>query len=135
YQKKNLRVNGEFAYSATDFDTRASDAPCASEVNGVVVYGGCDTRSPQPNVGYQGDWGANLEASYRLHKFNLRASYVRFQPNFASINARQISDLQDILARPGYDFSDWLSVDGTMRYSGDDLKSQLPYKTTLWGPE
>jgi len=135
YQKKNLRVNGEYGYSVTDFDTRASDAPCATVVGGVIVNGPCDTRQPQVGVGYQGDWGAQIEASYRLHKFNWRASFVRFEPNFASMNARQIADLEDILVRPGYDLTDWMSVDGTMRYSADDLKTQLPYKTTLWGPE
>ena len=135
YQKKNLRVNGEYAYSVTDFDTRASDAPCPSVVNGVIVNGPCDSRMPQVGLPYQGDWGAQIEASYRLSKFNLRASFVRFEPNFASVNARQIADLEDILVRPGYDLTSFMSVDGTMRYSADDLKNQLPYRTTLWGPE
>lgn len=135
-QKKNLRVIGEYGYSVTDFDSRGAGAPCSTtDPNGNLISIPCDTRTPQPNVGYQGDWGAQVEASYRLHRLNLRASYVRFQPNFASINARQIADLEDILFRPGYDFTDWLSIDGTMRYSGNDLKNQLPYKTTLWGPE
>jgi hypothetical protein len=136
YRKKNLNINGEYAYSATDFDTRASDAPCANvDAFGNIVYGPCDTRQPQVGVGIQGDWGAQVDGSYRLGKFNLRSSFVRFEPNFASINARQINDLEDILVRPGYDLTGWLSVDGTMRYSADDLKLQLPYKTTLWGPE
>ena len=133
YQKKNLRMTGELAYSATDFDTRGDGVPCTDPVTGDPIP--CDSRQPQPGLGYQGDWGAQLEASYRYQKFNLRASYVRFEPNFASINARQISDLQDILIRPGYDLTNWLSVDGTMRYSDDDLKNQLPYRTALWGPE
>lgn len=136
FQQKNLRVTGEYGYSITDFDSRGSGVPCSTtDPNGNLITIPCDTRTPQPNVGYQGDWGAQVEASYRLHRFNLRGSYVRFQPNFASINARQIADLEDILVRPGYDFTDWLTIDGTMRYSGNDLKDQLPYKTTLWGPE
>jgi hypothetical protein len=135
YQKKNLRIDGEYAYSITDFDIRASQAPCSTESNGLISLGPCDTRTPQANVGYQGDWGGRLEASYRYQKFNLRASVVRFQPNFAAINARQISDLEDVLVRPGFDVTSWLSVDGTMRYSINDLKKQLPYRTTLWGPE
>lgn len=135
YQKKHLRVDGEYAYSITDFDSRGAGVACANEINGLIVNGPCDTRTPQANVGYQGDWGGQVEGTYRLNKFSLRASAVRFEPNFASINARQISDLEDILVRPGYDLLGWLSVDGTMRYSDDDLKNQLPYRTTLWGPE
>lgn len=136
FQQKNLRVNGEYAYSLTDFDTRGAGGLCpTTDAFGNLINAPCDSRLPQPTLGYQGDWGGQFEGSYRLHRFNLRASYVRFEPNFASINARQISDLEDILVRPGYDLTDWLSVDGTMRYSGNDLKSQLPFRTTLWGPE
>jgi hypothetical protein len=136
YQQKNLRINGEYAYGITDFDVRGAGVPCTTtDLSGNVITGPCDTRTPQPNSGYQGDWGAQLEGSYRLNRFSLRASFVRFEPNFASINARQIADLEDILVRPGFDITNWMSIDGTMRYSGDDLKNQLPYKTTLWGPE
>ena len=133
YQRKNFRLDGEYAYSITDFDTRASDAPCTGFVPGQADP--CSLSMPQVWSGYQGDWGGRLEASYKYQKFSLRASVVRFQPNFASINARQISDLEDLLVRPGYDLTSWLSVDGTMRYSINDLKKQLAYRTTLWGPE
>ncbi|MGZ4788666.1 MAG: hypothetical protein ACXVZX_09100 [Terriglobales bacterium] len=136
FQKRNFRMEGEFAYSASNFDHRDDSNICTSvDSNNNPILVPCDTRQPQPNAGTQGDWGARLEASYRHSRFNFRGSFVRFQPNFASMNARQISDLNDILARPGVDVTDWLSVDGTMRYSSNDLKSQLPYRTTLWGPE
>ena len=136
YQKKTLRVNGEWAYSSSDFDTRGSGGTCVDPISGLVApCTSLQADQPQPDLGYQNDWGAQLEATYKYHKFNLMGSFNRFEPNFASINARQINDLQDILVRPGYDLLNWLSVDGTMRYSNDDLKNQLPYRTVLWGPE
>ena len=56
-------------------------------------------------------------------------------PNFASINARQIADLQDMLFRVSYDALPWMTVDGTMRRNNNDLKDQLPFQSTIWGPE
>jgi hypothetical protein len=124
--KNGLRFDGEFAYSLTDFDRRFTGL-CAAP---------CDTRSPQPSLDRnQGDWGGRLEGNWRLKKLSLRSSYVRYQPNFASTNARQISDLQDFAFRSSYDLTDWMTVDGTVRRSNNDLKQQLPFKTTLWGPE
>ena len=120
-----VRLDGEFAYSFTDFDVR-SNAGCSQP---------CDTRSPQAGVGMQSDWGGRLEASWRYKRLNLREAYVRYQPNFASINARQISDLQDFSFRASYDLTDWLLVDGTVRRSNNDLRRQLSFETTFWGPE
>lgn len=131
-QQKNFRVNGEFAFARSNFDIR-DDSNLCQDASGNLVT--CNDQLPQPTAGPQSDWGAQVEASYRKQKFNLRASFVRFQPNFFATNARQISDLEDMLVRPGYDLTDWLSVDGTMRYSINDLSNQLLYRTTLWGPE
>ena len=125
FQLGALRTDVELAYSQTDFDRRFF-AGCP---------GTCDSRGPLPGFGFQNDFGFRLDESYRHKKLNLRGSYVRYEPNFASINARQIADLQDIVFRAGYDVTDWLSVDGTVRRSNNDLKQQLPFETTLWGPE
>jgi hypothetical protein len=126
--KNGFRIDSEFAYSFTDFDRRFSSLGCTSVP--------CDTRQPQPTLNQlQGDWGGRLETSYRYKKLSLRSSYVRYQPNFASINARQISDLQDFVFRTSYDLTNWLSLDGTIRRSNNDLKNQLTFQTTLWGPE
>ena len=119
-----VRIDSEFAYAFTDFDVRSA-AGCPT----------CDSRQPQPLLGTQGDWGGRLEASWRYKRLNLRESYVRYQPNFASINARQISDLQDFSVRASFDLTDWLLVDGTVRRSNNDLRRQLPFETTFWGPE
>jgi hypothetical protein len=120
-----VRVEGEYAWSFTNFDTR-DDSGCIT---------GCDSRSPQPSLGTQDDWAARLEGSWRHHKLSVRGAYLRFQPNFASINARQIADLQDASVRVGYDLTDWLTADGTLRRSNDNLRNQLPYETRLLGPE
>ncbi|HUS18216.1 MAG TPA: hypothetical protein VMZ25_01075 [Terriglobales bacterium] len=124
--RKGFRMDAEFAYSFTDFDRRAA-ITCAAP---------CDTRSPQTQLNrIQGDWGGRLESSYRYKKVSVRGSYVRYQPNFASINARQISDLQDWVVRTSYELTEWLTVDGAVRRSNDDLKQQKAYQQTLWGPE
>jgi len=105
-----LRIIGEVAESATVFDKR--------------VFGG-----------YASDLGANLEASYRYKRFSVRTSAVRYEPNFASFNARQISDLQDWVTRVSFEASSWLTLDGTARRSNNDLKHQLNFETVSWGPE
>jgi hypothetical protein len=124
-ETRKLRMQVETAYSLTNFDTR-SDSGCEAP---------CDSRLPQPGLGMQGDWGARMEASYRLPKLTLRTSYVRYEPTFTSMNARQLADLQDIVFRPSYELRDWLTVEGTVRRSNDDLKGQLPFETRMWGPE
>jgi len=95
---------------------------------------------PEPGLGTQGDWGGRVEATYRWHKLTLRGSFVRYEPNFASMNARQINDLQDGIFRATYDLTHFLTLDGTVRRSNNNLRSQLTetptgYETVLWGPE
>jgi hypothetical protein len=125
--KIGFRFDSEFAYSLTDFDSRFSSTGCLAP---------CDTRIPQNSLnGSQGDFGARFEASYRYKKLSLRSSFIRYQPNFSSANARQIADLQDFVFRASYDITNWLTADGTARRSNNDLKGQLPFQTTLWGPE
>ncbi|MEO5935981.1 MAG: hypothetical protein ABIP81_02100 [Terriglobales bacterium] len=136
--RKGFRMEGEFAYSFTDFDTRFSTGTfngCPPSATDPLVSS-CDTRLPQTQLNRaQGDWGGRLESSFRYKKLSVRSSYVRYQPNFASINARQISDLQDWVVRTSYEMTEWLTVDGAVRRSNDDLKNQKTFQTTLWGPE
>jgi len=146
-----LRMDAEYAYSLTDFDIRQPVAgylpqlPICNPSNPAIspCYMPCsqiDTRAPVPGCGTQGDWGARTEATYRWHKLTLRGSFVRFQPNFASMNARQVSDLQDGIFRASYDLTHFLTLDGTIRRSNNNLRDQLTvtptgYETVLWGPE
>jgi len=124
WQAGRLRTDSEFAYSLTNFDRRFG-----------LCVAPCDSRVPTPGLGVQGDWGARFDASYRWHKLSFRTSYVRFEPTFASMNARQIADLQDFLFRTSYDVTPWLTLDGVVRRSNDTLKQQNPYAKVLWGPE
>ena len=146
-----LRMDAEYAYSLTDFDTRqlfqGAQLPC------LLNTPPCDTRMPEPGIGTQGDWGGRAEATYRWHKLTLRGSFVRYQPNFASMNARQINDLQDVIFRASYDLTHFLTLDGTVRRSNNNLRGQLTnprpdcivgnpdtcdptgFETVLWGPE
>ncbi|MBZ5627868.1 MAG: hypothetical protein LAO06_03285 [Acidobacteriia bacterium] len=137
YQTRGLRMDGEFAYSATNYDRRlqpCAGAPTVAPPSGHAIFP-CDSRMPNAGLGVQDDWGARFEAAYRYKKLNFRASYVRYQPNFAAINARQISDLQDFLFRVSMDALPWLTVDGTARRNNNNLKNQQAFQTTIWGPE
>ena len=135
-QKKNFQLNSEYAYSTTDFDTRDNSGLCPTfDTLGNSTLSPCDSRQPQPYLGYQNDWGGRAEALYRYGRLSLRGSYVRFQPNFASINARQLADLQDAIGRVSVDATDWLTVDGTARRSNNDLRDQLTFETIQWQPE
>jgi hypothetical protein len=121
-----LRFDSELAYSFTDFDRRSSSG-CPAP---------CDTRTPQPLLNRsQGDYALRTEGSYRYRGLSFRGSFVRYQPMFASQNARQIADMQDFAWRTSYDLTRWLTTDGTLRRSNNDLRGQLPFQTTLWGPE
>jgi hypothetical protein len=124
--RRGLRLEAEFAGSFTDFDSRPSPG-CAAP---------CNLDMPQPTFnGNQSDWGFRTEGSYRHKRLTFRGSYVRYEPNFASINARQIADLQDFVFRTSYEVTGWLTAEGTLRRSNNDLKDQLLFETRLWGPE
>jgi hypothetical protein len=134
-QGLGIRLDGEYAYSFTNFDVRSDTATACPGYNPLDSSTWPDSRSPQPCLGNQGDWGGRMEGSWRYRRLSVRGSYMRFQPNFASFNARQIADLEDIVLRTSVDVTDWLMVDGTMRRSANDLRKQLPYETKLLGPE
>lgn len=119
-----IRLEGEFGYSFSDFDTRSD-----------ICLATCDSRFPQPELGTQSDWGTRIDGSLRRGKVSVRGSFLRFQPNFASVNARQVADLQDWVVRTSVEATDWLTLEGTLRRSNNDLKDHLDFQTRLWGPE
>lgn len=102
-----LTVEGELAYSQTNFDTR--------------IYR--DKRK---------DYGGRLDTSMRSGRFFLRTSYVRLMPQFLALNARQLSDLQDGMVRAGVDLSDSVTVEGTYRRTNNNLRGQRPDGTTVF---
>ncbi|MGH9524415.1 MAG: hypothetical protein ACRD3E_17970 [Terriglobales bacterium] len=132
-QKGMFRSEGEYAYSATNFDIRPGNCVPSTSLT-IPATVPCDSRQPVNGLGFQGGWGGRFDSSYRHGKWTFRGSYIRFEPNFASINARQIADLQDAQVRASYDLISWLTLDGTMRRSNDDLKNQKPYQLTILEP-
>lgn len=102
-----LAVDGELAYSTTNFDTR------------LYNY-------------RRKDYGGRLDTSLRAGRFFLRTSYVRLMPDFLSLNARQLADLQDAMVRAGVDVTGNISVEGTYRRTNNNLRGQRPEGTTIF---
>lgn len=143
--KWGLRFDGEFAYSWTDFDRRflapGAANPCYNNL-GVPTQVTCATNTPQGALNRsQGDYAVRMEASYRYKRFSLRSSFIRYQPNFTAANARQIADLQEFVVRGAYELASFLTIDGTVRRSNNDLRGQLDVagqpsnERILWNPE
>jgi len=102
-----LTVEGELAYSTTNFDQR--------------IY--TDNRK---------DYGGRLDTSLRSGRFFLRSSYVRLMPTFMALNARQLTDLQDTMVRAGLDLTNNITVEGTYRRTNNNLRNQRPEGTTVF---
>jgi len=94
--RRNLRVNGELALSATEFDARFQP--------GKVV-----------------DYAARVEVSQQWRRYRWRVEYSRFMPNFFSVNARQVQDLQDVSGQLTVELTKSLSVTGSWRRTNDNL--------------
>ncbi|MFQ5723947.1 MAG: hypothetical protein ACE5G6_05595, partial [Terriglobia bacterium] len=93
---RSLRLGGEFAYSATKFDSRFQD-------------------------GKRGDYAARLELSQQGRRFRWRLEYNVFMPSFFSVNARQVQDLQEFSAQGSFDFTKQLSLTASYRRTNDNL--------------
>lgn len=105
--KRVLSVDGELAYSSTNFDTR--------------IY-----------RDFRKDYGGRVDTSLRSGRFSLRTSYVRLMPSFLAVNARQLADLQDAMVRAGVDLSDHLTIEGTYRHTNNNLRGNRPEGTTTF---
>ena len=81
------------------------------------------------------DSAYRAEASQRIGKLTLRADYSRFNPNFVSINARQIRDLEDFAARGEYEIIPQVTLAGSFRRSTDNLNSQRNFTNIVRAPE
>lgn len=96
---RNFRLAGEVAYSLTQFDARF-----------------------QPDK--RRDYGLRGELSHRWRGFSWRAEYTLFMPNFFSVNARQVQDLQDGSLRATLDLSRFVSLQAAYRRTNDNLPGQ-----------
>jgi len=93
---RNLRFGGELAESASDFDARFQR-------------------------GLSSDYAARLELSQRWQRYRWRLEVTRFTPNFFSVNARQVQDLQDASAQVTVDLTKQVSLTGAFRRTNDNL--------------
>ncbi len=131
-----LRLRGEYAYSWTSGGTPPAGANsnnfvCASQssiVGGAVLDSRCFD-------GQVGGYAGRFEIAQRLGKFNWRADYARFQPNFFSANARQIRDLQDFSIRSEFEFARQFTIVGLWRRSNDNLNGRRDFTSLVRAPE
>ncbi|MBI4462743.1 MAG: hypothetical protein HY653_07560 [Acidobacteria bacterium] len=94
--RRNLRLSGELAYSGTEFD-------------------------PRFQHGKSWDYALRVEVSQQGPRYRWRAEYNRFMPNFFSVNARQVQDLQDVSAQGTVDFTKQLSLTASFRRTSNNL--------------
>jgi len=93
---RNLRFAGELAESASEFDARFQR-------------------------GLSSDYAARLELSQQWRRYRWRIEYTRFTPNFFSVNARQVQDLQDASVQGTLDITKQLSLTAAFRRTNDNL--------------
>jgi hypothetical protein len=136
YAPWHFGVRGEFAYSWTSggippLGADASNFACApiSPIFGAAVL---DSRC---FTGQVGDWAGRVEAHERIKKLTLRTDYARYEPNFFSANARQVSDLQDFIVRGELELTRSISAIGQWRRSNDNLNGLRNFINVVRAPE
>ncbi|MBI3894881.1 MAG: hypothetical protein HY313_03015 [Acidobacteria bacterium] len=100
-------LDGEFAYSITDRDTRDAE-------------------------GSRKDYGLRFDNVIRAGSWNINLYFTRIMPSFSAVNARQVADLQDAMARVGVELSSHVSLQGIYRHTNDDLRGQKPDPETVF---
>src|SRR5712692_4911252 len=136
YVPWHLGFRGEFAYSWSSggmppVGANSANFACAP-VSPIV---GAEVLDARCFVGQVGDWAGRLEAHERIKKLTLRTDDSRFEPNFFSANARQVSDLQDFTVRGEYELTRSVSVIGSWRRSNDNLNGLRNFTNVVRAPE
>ena len=113
-------LDGEIAYSKTNRDTRCNPF--------------CPTTAGQTPLmeSIRKDYGLRFDNSIRTGPWNINLYYTRLMPSFYAVNARQVSDLQDAMARVGVELSSQVSLLGLYRRTNDDLRGQKPNPETVF---
>lgn len=136
YAPWHFGVRGEFAYSWSSGGMPPAGANsmnfACSPVSPIV---GADVLDARCFTGQVGDWAGRLEAHERIKRLTLRTDYSRFQPNFFSANARQISDLQDFTVRGEFELTRNVSLVGSWRRSNDNLNGDRNFTNVVRAPE
>src|SRR5262249_34991653 len=104
-------MEGEIAYSHTNKDTRVSS------VN-------------------RKDYALRFDNSVRTHVGTFDVLFTRIMPSFLAINARQVADLQDLLARASVPLSRHMQVQAVYRRTENALReTSLTPRTVFQAPE
>lgn len=93
-------LEGELAYSITNPDTRF--------------------RS-----GNRKDYAGRVDNSLRVGPWTFNVFYTRIMPSFFAVNARQVADLQDVLARTGISLSPTVTAQFSYRRTNDGLRDRI----------
>jgi hypothetical protein len=136
YVPWHFGIRGEFAYSWSSggmppMGATSMNFACAP-VSPIV---GADVLDARCFSGQVGDWAGRFEAHERIKRLTLRTDYSRFEPNFFSANARQISDLQDFTVRGEYELTRNVSLVGSWRRSNDNLNGERNFTNVVRAPE
>ena len=109
-------LEGEIAYSSTNFDTRSSEGNCKD----LPIRGECK------------DYALRFDNSVRKGPWNFAVYFTRIMPSFSAINARQVADLQDLQARASVQLGERVSLQGSYRRTNDDLRRKKPQPGTVF---
>ncbi|MBI2816159.1 MAG: hypothetical protein HYX72_04380 [Acidobacteria bacterium] len=111
-------MQAELAYSLTN--------PDASE-NGDFVR---RTVCPCGTIGK--DYAVRFDNSFRAGSWTLGQYYTRMMPSFFAVNARQVSDLQDLMVRVSNQIARQATLQFSYRRTDDNLRGQNVNPTTLF---
>lgn len=100
-------LDGEFAYSIKNPDTRFSS-------------------------GTRKDYALRFDNSVRAGPLTVGAYYTRIMPSFLAVNARQVADLQDVLARASVTLSSKVVAQVAYRRTNDDLRERILNPSTVF---
>ncbi len=100
-------------------------------VDGEAAYSLTNPNIEQEHIEV-GDWAARLDTRLREGWFTMRTTYTRMEPNFFAVNARQLSDLQDMGINLSEDAGSHLTIEESYRYTENDLKHQQPLGATIF---
>ena len=78
------------------------------------------------------DWAVRLDSRLREGWFTMRETYTRMEPNFLSVNARQLADLQDMGITLTEEAGQHLTIDESYRYTENDVRHTQPLGATIF---
>jgi hypothetical protein len=90
------------------------------------------SRDTLNNDDYDHDYAVRIDNSVRTSAGTFSVFYTRVLPHFLAINARQVADLEDLLARASIPLGSRLQIQGIYRRAANDLRGERPDKQTVF---